>query len=1343
MAAVQDSSRKETTRETAPYDRANMASRYTFHFVNDIIRKGASKELTDEDLPSLAKHDHVTKLTDMFEREWNLEKAEEARTGGAVKPNLWRVTYRCFTYSFWISAMWALAESITRISQPVLLGFFLEWLTKDEGDRDVGIGMLWAASIALVAFIQAIIHHQLYFYTMRAGWNARMAFSGLIHRKLLRLHGAAIADAGKVTNLVSNDVLRFDNFFPRLHFGWTGPFDLIVVCALIAYEVGFLAMFAGTSVIFVTLPVSIYFGRQLARRRRVTATCTDERVRMTNEIFDGILAVKASCWGDSLTAQVSLLRERERSSIFKSMLMRSFNEAISFATPYIATACTFLVFWLEGEELDVAVVFSTMALIHVLRLSVGKNLFMFIENFPEALVTYRRIHEYLDLTECRDGAVNKLDASAFADDGADEEKGDATSKDDEHDVSHAHYIRLRCASFAWGLPSSNAKVPRQKSVEMTAVDRASSPRVLRDIDLQVSVGQLLLVAGPTGCGKSALIQGILGEIRCIGGSVERVKRVAVVEQEPWIFSGTLRENIVWASSYDRERYNETVQRCALRDDIAQLSDGSNTEIGTKGINLSGGQRARVALARAVYADADAYVLDDPLSAVDPEVAEKLFRDVVKWLATDRKKAVVLVTHHTNFVPRADKLLLLKRDGSVDRYCATSEIVNKLDDAALLNSFDDGGGRAEHRNKRSRTRTRSGSSESVESTTDETAEKGTKRVTALVRKEERTVGNVKWKTYLKYLSSGGTVLVVVLLVLFTGGQAAALVADVSLEKWSSQSKDDQEDSIWLRWFFGLTVVATVAGFARAALFFYVGLKSASAMHDKALAAVIDSPMSFFISNPVGRIINKFSSDLGQIDELLPVTLLACLTNLLLCIGALVLSCIAIPWVVIPVLPLALLLWYVRWYFLQSSRALKRLESITKSPVFVAFGSNLNGRLAIRAAKTQAWVRNHFEMRLEANGRAWYHWLLTNRWVGFRLDMITWCVLTFVVVAGAYFGSEGDIEEGLLAIAITYCIQLSGVFQYMVRLSAKVETMMTCTERLTYYTELPSERRDSDEEETKTSLSQIVVSNRNEGTDKRSWPTQGAIDLKNLSVRYREDLPLVLRNVSMSIPAGSKVGVVGRTGSGKSSLMLALSRLNMVVGGECVIDGRDASSVSLAALRGSIGVIPQVPVLFTGSLRQNIDPTKRYSDAEIMRAVESAHLKRLVEERGGLDMRVQERGQNLSVGQRQCISMARAILLGLKIYVMDEATANIDKATDELIQKMVRTHPVFARSTIITVAHRIATIVDSDLIVVLENGNVAEIGAPSDLLAKESSHFSVMARAAGVVCSDAATATKSDA
>lgn len=1350
MASSGDGESGVRPRSPAPYDSASWWARCDYSFVKPLLAQGFSTSLNDSHLPELPKHDQVTSQIDGLEREWNREVARAggphpvaARNANGRAPSLWKAMYRAEKAAFWAAGWYCFLESATRVAQPVLLGAFLTWLTGDTAVSDAGPGLGWAAALSATAFAQAVVHHRLYYFTMRGGFNMRMAFTGLIHRKLLKLHAAALSGEkgdrdgdqtaqqeqwsvsdGKIVNIVSNDVMRFDNAWPALHFGWTAPLDFIAVVILMVARVGWEATFAGVAIVVVSIPLQLWMGRRMSRIRKRTAALTDKRVQLTNEAVSGILAVKAACWEPAFESAVSSLRRKERNWIFKSMLLKSANQALQFAMPYIATLLTFLVFWVRGGSLEISTVFSTMSLIHVLRLSLGKNMTRFAETLPEVLVSVRRFHRFLALPE------KELPQTTASGEGA---------------------VSLENASFSWSLPKS------------VSSDPGGVDAVLSDVSFNVRGGQLLVIHGPTGSGKTALLAGIRGEVECVSGSVAVHGKVATVEQEPWIMAGTLRSNIVWdTSAIDEERYGRALTSCALRADLEQLPHGADTELGEKGVNLSGGQKARLSLARAVYADADVYLLDDPLSAVDPAVGAHLMEHVVLPLRS-AGKAVILVTHHVHFARHADVVVRLTADGTVARVGAPSEddlaaIAEQADeDAAELAeptevdgadaaaaagiSADDvaiaateagaGDGTATSEAGRSRAmsrgRVRSGSASRSRTRTLSVAESEVerrrleeeKRRVALVRDEERSIGKVRLQTYVKYVLSAGVLPSILVLILFIGGQTVALLADFSLKLWAEEPVLDQQDSKNFDFFLAFTIATTVAGLVRAILFFRIGLRAATRLHDAAFRAVVHSPMDFFLSNPLGRVLNKFSSDLGQVDEQLPVFMFTLLTNLSLCVGSLVLACIAIPWVLIVVIPLIFVLIRVRAYFLATARALKRQESISKSPVFTKFSANLQGRATIRAYGAQQFVVSDFEEKLEANGRAWYYWLLGNRWVGYRLDMITFALLIAVVFGGAAFGSFDLVDHGLLAIAITYCIQLSGIFQFSVRLSARVETMMTSVERLDYYTKLPPESEPS-ESDAGAALAAA-------GT----WPSKGRVALRDLNVRYRDDLPIVLRGVDLNIPGGSKVGIVGRTGSGKSSLTLAVCRLNEVCGGQVIIDGVDVASLPLSKLRSSIGVIPQTPTLFAGSLRRNVDPTSRFEDAEVWEALKAAGVDRLGGDgASGLSFHIEADGRNLSVGERQCVSMARALLLRARIYICDEATANVDYATDAKLQAMMRSHPVFAKATVLTVAHRLATVRDSDLIAVLEAGKVAECGPPDVLLAKgpEESAFARLVEAA---------------
>jgi ATP-binding cassette subfamily C (CFTR/MRP) protein 4 len=584
-------------------------------------------------------------------------------------------------------------------------------------------------------------------------------------------------------------------------------------------------------------------------------------------------------------------------------------------------------------------------------------------------------------------------------------------------------------------------------------------------------------------------------------------------------------------------------------------------------------------------------------------------------------------------------------------------------------------------------------------------------------------------YLGYLRSAGLSSALALLFLFVGGQLVALLADFWLKLWAESDASEQDErgpTSKFGIFSFLTALATVLSLVRSVLFFHVCLRAATTVHDAAVRRVVASPLAFFARNPLGRILNKFSSDLGQVDETLPTTLFDCFESLVLCCGAAVLCCLAVPWLLVLMVPVCVVLLRLRRFFVRSARELKRLEAVSKSPVYVAFANTIDGLVTIRAFRGAAAAnQREFLERLERNGRAWYSWLLANRWVGVQLDTVSWVVLAATALGGVVLaGAGGSFDAGMLGFAITYAIQLSGVFQYTVRLSAKAETMMTSFERIQAYARLPAEPGRADPGPEKGGETREIE----EETLETPGAKRGAVRIEGVSVRYREDLPLVLRDVTLRIEAGSKVGVVGRTGSGKSTLALALCRLNEVTGGRILIDGADAARMPVAALRRRIGFVPQEPVLFSGDLRFNLDPFFARTDAEVCEALRAVGLGAMLEDGSpGLSTAIKERGSNLSEGERQLISFARAILRRASVYVLDEATANVDYGTDDAIQRIVREAPGFRDATVVAVAHRISTIMDSDVVVVVDEGRIVETGPPAELMKRRGGHFASLVEA----------------
>lgn len=1144
----------------------------------------------------------------------------------------------------------------------------------------------------------------------------------------------------------------------------------------------------GVSVVVLLLPIQILFGRRFAKQRRRTAKYTELRVRTVAEAISGIVTTKAACWEEEVAGKVKAERAKERQSIFISASMKSFNLAAYFASPYLSALATFLTAWAGGTTFGVGSVFSALSLIHVLRMSIGKHFTRAIETGPECAVAVSRMRNFLLRTEVsRTGQDSAGDGERAgqrgrgggggggaggvegeAANGGGKPTGEPTGEGEgtgtTNTTNTANTNTTNTAAAATGAPNT---APNAAPKAAISFDKASfswtttAPVTLSDISLSAIPGDLMIILGPCGSGKSSLLNAMLGEMVCHAGRWDVDSSIdetggslgggvaAYAAQASCVMPGSVRSNVCFGLPFEAEWFDRVLSACALDKDIAQLADGADTEIGERGVNLSGGQKARVSLARAVYSRSPICLLDDPLSAVDPPVGQHIFHQCVQGLIREEAgvggapRTVVLVTHHEAYAEYADVVVRLeggkvascqrqapghKRQRERERAMeAAQKAEQKAGQMVVEKAVESKEGAAQ-------IDTSGGGDTPAATTTGAAATPNKKKkgsLTKLVHTEERNVGDVSWRTYVAYLRHGGLFSSMFVLFLFAGGQGIAMAADWWLKLWSEASLEEQRDpSKFLYTFLALSVATTVIAVLRAVIFFAVGLRSATNLHRRALWGVLRSPWRFFTANPLGRIVNKFSADQDNMDELLPICLFDTIQIGFLVLGSLVLCVVAVPYLLILLVPLIVLFVLLRRHFLHSSRELKRLESITKSPVCSMFASSAYGLVTVRAFGAQDRLQGRFVGKLDTNGRAWFSWLIANRWIGFRLDMLSWVVLAAISIGATQFYAW--VEPGLAGIAIVYSLSLSGFFQYMVRQSAQVETYMTSVERLLHYCDLPSEGALEDAPITRMSTSKGAVvqpsDSAGDGTGKGAGlgKGRGAIELVDTSVRYGEELPVVLRGASLRIEAGQKVGVVGRSGSGKSSMIMALLRLNEVCGGRIEIDGEDTTEMGLHRLRRQVALIPQEPHLVRGTLRDNLDPFGRFDDAAVWGAVDGVQLSAMV--RGHPDLLlapVADGGQNFSAGERQLLSLARALLQRAPIILMDEATANVDMETDRLIQEALRRGDAFKESTVLIVAHRLATVADCDRVIVVDAGAVVEMGDPAVLLRTEGSAFRALA------------------
>lgn len=693
-----------------------------------------------------------------------------------------------------------------------------------------------------------------------------------------------------------------------------------------------------------------------------------------------------------------------------------------------------------------------------------------------------------------------------------------------------------------------------------------------------------------------------------------------------------------------------------------------------------------------------YLLDDPLSAVDANVGKDLFFEcIVNHLKKEKQRAVVLVTHQLQNLQYADKILVLDQIGHQSFFGSYSDLMERASDFPYLD--------LKHRHHEHR---ETGSDNSDNVSEDFHTEEEEKPKAVIIQEEDRVLGYVTRKTYADYLRSGGMISGIWALSLAVGGQALSMIADYWLRWWASNSFNFNGGTYV--WAMAIIVFSCIiVGYLKSEAWFDFTRHASLEMHKHCLWAVLYSPIQFFIANPTGRILNRFAKDLNQIDELFPYTAYDFLQCALYCTSAVILVCISIPWLII-LLPLLLYTFAsVNRKYLASSREIKRIEAITRSPIYADFSAALDGLSTLRAYGLEERIISSFYHQLDVNARAWYSFLMASRWLGFRLDMIVAAIVIVTVYLAAVLRNSVDV--GLIGFALVYTLNLSGLFQWTVRQSAEVENHMTAIERIHSYAALPPEQGYAS---TMMAVSKPYLDS----------AAKGHVQVTNLTVTYRSDLSPVLKSLSLDIPGGCKIGICGRTGSGKSSFLLSLLRLNLITDGDIKIDGRSILSCSLEDARQQITIIPQDPHLFSGSIRFNLDPFNEYSDAQLWDALDDAHIKDYIaRDPLGLLSRVEENGKNFSVGQRQLLSLARAVVRRRKVILMDEVTASIDYKTDKVIQQTIRESPSLCEATIITVAHRLRTIADCDLVAVIDGGSIVEVGRPAELMEQKAQFYTL--------------------
>ncbi|KAL0370935.1 UNVERIFIED_CONTAM: ABC transporter C family member 3 [Sesamum angustifolium] len=820
----------------------------------------------------------------------------------------------------------------------------------------------------------------------------------------------------------------------------------------------------------------------------------------------------------------------------------------------------------------------------------------------------------------------------------------------------------------------------------------SSPQpTLKDINLRVLHGMRIAICGTVGSGKSTLLSCILGEVPKISGTVRLCGRKAYVAQSPWIQNGMIEDNILFGKEMEKTRYNMVLEACSLKKDLEILAFGDQTVIGERGINLSGGQKQRIQIARALYQEADIYLFDDPFSAVDAHTGTHLFNECVLGLL--ESKTVIFVTHQVEFLPAADLIVVMK-DGSIAQVGKYKDISKSV--ATLV-------GESSSNLNATTTFNVTDSPNEQDYKKDDTAETNGQ----LVQEEERERGRVGLSIYWKYLTTayGGLLVPFILLaqVLF---QLLSIGGDYWIA-WATPVSTDTAPIVQsftlIIVYSALSIASSICILARVLLLVEAGYKTANTFFNRMHLCLFRAPMSFFDSTPSGRILNRASADQSAVDLSIPSLIGQSAFAVMYLLGTIVLMS-QVAWQVFLIfIPVTTICIWLQQYYIPSARELTRLFGVCKAPVIQHFSETLSGLSTIRSFEQEDRFCQTSMKLIDDHSRPMFHAAAAMEWLRIRLDTLS--LVTFALSLVFLISlPEGKINPSIAGLAVTYGLSLNAIQAMVVWNLSLMENKMISVERILQYTAIPSEPP------------LLVQSNRPESR----WPTNGEVSIHNLQVRYAPQMPLVLQGLTCTFFGGKKTGIVGRTGSGKSTLIQTLFRIVDPTGGQILIDNVDISTIGLHDLRSRLSIIPQDPTMFEGTIRSNMDPLEEYTDEQIWEALDKCHLGDEVRKKADkLESAVAENGENWSVGQRQLVCHGRVLLKKSKILVLDEATSSVDTATDNLIQQALRLH--FSDSTVITVAHRITSVLDSNMVLLLDQGLMKEYDNPKKLVEDKSSAF----------------------
>uniref|UniRef100_A0A804HK47 ATP-binding cassette sub-family C member 8 n=1 Tax=Homo sapiens TaxID=9606 RepID=A0A804HK47_HUMAN len=1318
----------------------NLLSKGTYWWMNAFIKTAHKKPI---DLRAIGKLPIAMRALTNYQRlceAFDAQRKDIQGTQGARA--IWQALSHAFGRRLVLSSTFRILADLLGFAGPLCIFGIVDHLGKENDvfqPKTQFLGVYFVSSqeflanayvLAVLLFLALLLQRTFlqasYYVAIETGINLRGAIQTKIYNKIMHLSTSNLSmgemTAGQICNLVAIDTNQLMWFFflcPNL---WAMPVQIIVGVILLYYILGVSALI-GAAVIILLAPVQYFVATKLSQAQRSTLEYSNERLKQTNEMLRGIKLLKLYAWENIFRTRVETTRRKEMTSLRAFAIYTSISIFMNTAIPIAAVLITFVghVSFFKEADFSPSVAFASLSLFHILV----TPLFLLssvVRSTVKALVSVQKLSEFLSSAEIREeqcapheptpqGPASKYQAVPL------------------RVVNRKRPAREDCRGLTGPLqslvPSADGDADNC-CVQIMGGYFTWTPDgipTLSNITIRIPRGQLTMIVGQVGCGKSSLLLAALGEMQKVSGAVfwsslpdseigedpspEREtatdldirKRgpVAYASQKPWLLNATVEENIIFESPFNKQRYKMVIEACSLQPDIDILPHGDQTQIGERGINLSGGQRQRISVARALYQHANVVFLDDPFSALDIHLSDHLMQAGILELLRDDKRTVVLVTHKLQYLPHADWIIAMK-DGTIQREGTLKDFQRSecqlFEHWKTLMNRQDQELEKETVTERKATEPPQGLSRAMSSRDGLLQDEEEEEEEAAESEEDDNLSSmlhqraeIPWRACAKYLSSAG-ILLLSLLVFSQLLKHMVLVAiDYWLAKWTDSAltltpaarncslsqECTLDQTVYAMVFTVLCSLGIVLCLVTSVTVEWTGLKVAKRLHRSLLNRIILAPMRFFETTPLGSILNRFSSDCNTIDQHIPSTLECLSRSTLLCVSALAVISYVTPVFLVALLPLAIVCYFIQKYFRVASRDLQQLDDTTQLPLLSHFAETVEGLTTIRAFRYEARFQQKLLEYTDSNNIASLFLTAANRWLEVRM--------------------------------------VSNYLNWMVRNLADMELQLGAVKRIHGLLKTEAESYEG-------LLAPSLIP--------KNWPDQGKIQIQNLSVRYDSSLKPVLKHVNALIAPGQKIGICGRTGSGKSSFSLAFFRMVDTFEGHIIIDGIDIAKLPLHTLRSRLSIILQDPVLFSGTIRFNLDPERKCSDSTLWEALEIAQLKLVVKALpGGLDAIITEGGENFSQGQRQLFCLARAFVRKTSIFIMDEATASIDMATENILQKVVMT--AFADRTVVTIAHRVHTILSADLVIVLKRGAILEFDKPEKLLSRKDSVFASFVRA----------------